>query len=116
MMMEILVAAFVAIGAFFTLVGSIGLLRLPDFYSRLHGPTKATTLGVGGLQVASMIWFIGGRMGLAPKEFLIFVFLFMTAPISAHLMARAALHLGVRSVTRRPKTDHGYPLEKAAAE
>ena len=47
-LIEWLVSAFVMIGGVFALVGSIGLARLPDFYTRLHGPTKATTLGVGG--------------------------------------------------------------------
>ena len=46
-LIEWLVSAFVMIGGVFALVGSIGLARLPDFYTRLHGPTKATTLGSG---------------------------------------------------------------------
>ncbi|HES76979.1 MAG TPA: Na+/H+ antiporter subunit G, partial [bacterium] len=56
-MLEILLAILVLIGGFFTLVGSLGLLRLPDFYMRLHGPTKATTLGVGAILIASAIYF-----------------------------------------------------------
>ena len=52
-LIEWLVSASVIIGGVFALVGSIGLARLPDFYTRLHGPTKATTLGVGGTIVAS---------------------------------------------------------------
>ncbi|HEY9150881.1 MAG TPA: monovalent cation/H(+) antiporter subunit G, partial [Gammaproteobacteria bacterium] len=48
---EALVALFLLIGAAFALVGSIGLAKLPDFFMRLHGPTKATTLGVGGMIV-----------------------------------------------------------------
>lgn len=54
---EALVALFLLLGSLFALIGAIGLYRLPDFYTRLHGPTKATTLGVGGMVIASMIHF-----------------------------------------------------------
>lgn len=97
MLIEILVSAFVLSGAFFALVGSIGLARLPDFFARLHAPTKATTLGIGSLLIASMLFFSTRGDGLVLHELLITLFLFMTAPVSAHLMAKAALHLsGVR--------------------
>jgi multicomponent K+:H+ antiporter subunit G len=93
---EILVSALLVIGAMFALVGSIGLARLPDFYARLHGPTKATTLGVGAMLVASATWFSGRGEGVSLHEVLVAAFLFLTAPASAHLLAKAALHLGVR--------------------
>lgn len=93
MLVEILVSAFVLSGAFFALVGSIGLARLPDFFTRLHGPTKATTLGIGSLLIASMLFFSSRGEGLVLHELLITLFLFMTAPVSAHLLAKAALHL-----------------------
>ena len=48
-------AALIVIAAFFLLVGAIGLARLPDFFMRLHAPTKASTLGVGGVLLASML-------------------------------------------------------------
>jgi multicomponent K+:H+ antiporter subunit G len=47
-MLEIIISFFLLVGAFFILVGAIGLARLPDFFMRLHAPTKASTLGVGG--------------------------------------------------------------------
>ena len=91
MVMEILVAALLLIGAGFTLVGSLGLVRLPDFYARLHGPTKATTLGTGSTLLASVIYF-SATGGWSIHELLVVAFLFITAPVSAHLMAKAALH------------------------
>lgn len=97
MFIDILVAGFVLVGAFFALVGSIGLAKLPDFFMRLHGPTKATTLGVGSMLIASAIHFSVGE-GTSLHELLVTLFLFVTAPISAHLLARAALHLQVRTV------------------
>ena len=94
-MSEYVVSAALLVGAFFILVGSVGLLRLPDFYARLHAPTKATTLGLGAVLIASMVYF--GVMRGAPSlhELLITLFLFMTAPVSAYLLAQAALHSGV---------------------
>jgi multicomponent K+:H+ antiporter subunit G len=91
MLTEIIVCAFVLVGAFFTLVGSIGLARLPDFFTRLHGPSKATTLGVGGLLIASILHFSFAGDGLSLNELLITIFLMLTAPISAQMLSQAAL-------------------------
>ncbi len=95
-LIEWTVAAVLVMAAFFLLVGAIGLARLPDFFMRLHAPTKASTLGVGGVLVASMIVSaFQGRAGIA--ELLITLFVFVTAPVSANLMAQAALHLRLSS-------------------
>lgn len=88
---ELLISAFLILGSFFALVGAIGLYRLPDFFTRLHGPTKATTLGVGAIVVASMIFFSYGDDGISLHELLIVLFLFLTAPVSAHVLAKAAM-------------------------
>ena len=107
-MIETVIAVFVVIGAVFTLIGSIGLARFPDFFTRLHGPTKATTLGAGAVIIASVLNFSvpGGSLNL--DELLIILFLFMTAPVSAHLVARAALVREVHSVTHGSSTGHGH--------
>jgi multicomponent K+:H+ antiporter subunit G len=102
MIVEIVVSLFVLVGAGFTLVGSIGLIRLQDFLSRLHAPTKATTLGVGGILWASVFYFGSRGDGLSLHELLITIFLFITAPVSAHLLAKAALHLELPSRARLP--------------
>ncbi|GAP33918.1 Na+/H+ antiporter subunit G [Piscinibacter sakaiensis] len=88
---QILVGALLLVGGVFALVGAIGLVRLRDFYMRLHAPTKATTLGVGGVLLASMA--VGAAQGRwAVAELLIALFVFVTAPVSANLLAQAALH------------------------
>jgi multicomponent K+:H+ antiporter subunit G len=104
MVSELLVSVFLIIGAVFALIGAIGLASLPDFYTRLHGPTKATTLGVGSLLVASMLHF-AAQDRLSLHELLILLFLFFTAPVSAHLLIRAALHLGLREHHSATDTD-----------
>ncbi|TBW40213.1 Na+/H+ antiporter subunit G [Azotobacter chroococcum] len=88
---EALVSLFLVLGSLFALVGAIGLYRLPDFYTRLHGPTKATTLGVGGMVIASMLFFAGRPEGPSLHELLLTLFLFITAPVSAHMLAKAAM-------------------------
>lgn len=92
MLVELLISAFILFGAFFVLLGSIALAKLPTFFMRLHGPTKASTLGVGSILVASAIYFSIKEPGLSAHEILILIFLFLTAPIAALLMARAGLH------------------------
>ena len=93
--LEWLTAFLLLTGGFFSLVGAIGLVRLPDFFCRMHAPTKASTLGVGGILLASMAFSAAqGSAGFA--ELLITLFVFVTAPVSANLLAQAALHLGLR--------------------
>ncbi len=108
MILDVFVGTLVIIGAVFTLIGSIGLARLPDFYTRLHGPTKATTLGAGALIIASITHFTVSQGAVNLPEVLIVLFLFMTAPVSAHLVARAALVRDVHSVTGGSSTAGGH--------
>lgn len=88
---ELAVSVTIVIGSLFILVGSYGLLKLDYPMSRLHAPTKAGTMGVGGILLASMIYsFALGDGSL--HELLIMAFLFVTAPISAHFVAKVHLH------------------------
>ena len=88
--LDYLVAFLLLSGGAFALVGSFGLAKLGDTFKRLHGPTKASTLGVGGVLLGSMLWHaMDGAPGL--RELLITLFLFLTAPVSAYMVARAVL-------------------------
>lgn len=90
-MLEIVIAALLVLAGFFGLVGSFGLLKLPDQMTRLHAPTKATTLGVGGVLIASMLYFFGVEGRLSFHELMITLFLFLAAPIVAFFIARVQL-------------------------
>lgn len=79
------------IGAIFTLVGAIGLLKFNDSMTRLHAPTKVGTVGVGALLLASVI-YNGVFNDGAVQELLIMGFLFVTAPISANFIAKVNMH------------------------
>jgi multicomponent K+:H+ antiporter subunit G len=97
------VAALLA-GAFFALVGSIGLVKLDSPMKRLHAPTKASTLGVGSLLFASMInAFAHGEGSL--HETLIMAFLFVTAPISANFISKVNMHRSNVDPTPKPPRD-----------
>lgn len=101
-LLEAAIAMLLVVGGAFALIGAIGFVRFNDFFMRLHAPTKATTLGVGGLLVASMLWHWGlGEWAL--RELLITLFLFVTAPVSANLLAQAALHMKVHSQAPPPR-------------
>jgi multicomponent K+:H+ antiporter subunit G len=92
MIAEIAVSVLLVAAGIFGLVGSFGLLKLPDTMTRLHAPTKATTLGVGGVLIASMLYFWVFQNRLSWHELLITMFLLLTAPITANFIAKAHLH------------------------
>jgi multicomponent K+:H+ antiporter subunit G len=81
-------------GGLFALLGAIGLLRLRDFYSRMHAPTMGTTLGTGCVLIASML--VSSALLKRPvlHEVLITLFLVITTPITAILLTRAAIYRG----------------------
>ncbi|MBY0226747.1 MAG: monovalent cation/H(+) antiporter subunit G [Hyphomicrobium sp.] len=100
MIAEAIASGLIVLGAFFVLLGSIALMRLPDIFTRLHGPTKATTLGVGAIVIAASVaaYSLSGEVNL--KALTVLLFLFITAPVSAHLLGKAAQkELGKRGST-----------------
>jgi len=100
LVLELLLAVLIVFGAALVLIGSIGLIKLPDFYTRLHAPTKATTLGMGSLLIASLIFTSYVDGALTVQQLLITLFLFITAPIAAHMLAKTALHLDIKALER----------------
>jgi multicomponent K+:H+ antiporter subunit G len=88
----ILTALLLLLGAGLTLTGSLGLLRLGSFYERLHSPTLGTTLGIGCVLLASMLFFSVLQTRLVLHEVLIAAFVFITTPVTLMLLARAALY------------------------
>jgi multicomponent K+:H+ antiporter subunit G len=103
--LEMLVSILLVAGGSFALIGSWGLARLPSLMTRLHGPTKATTLGVGSCLIASMIYFPAAGGAFSAHELLIALFLFITAPISANMIAKAHLHRQGWSIDPNPADD-----------
>jgi len=96
----------IVVGSFFLTVGTIGLLRLPNVYNRMHATSKPTTLGAAAIFLAAVVRFGPGGDGLTAVVGT--VFLFLTAPTGAHMIARSAERIGVPflgSVTWPATTD-----------
>lgn len=107
---ELVISVLIVIGGLFLLIGSFGMLKLRELLPRLHAPTKATTVGVGGILIASMLFFWIERGHFTIHELLITLFLFLTAPITANLIAKAYLLRHVDPHTDLPKSgqDEGW--------
>lgn len=94
---EALISFFLIVAGVFGLVGSFGMIKLTDTLQRLHAPTKATTLGVGGVLIASMLYFLLIKGGLSFHELMITLFLFLTAPITANFIAKTFIQGNLRA-------------------
>ncbi len=92
-------AILLILGGLIALVGCLGLLRLPHFYQRIHGPAITITLGAGCVLIASMVLFSAMETRPVVHELLITIFVLMSAPIVSMLIMRAAVHRELR----RPK-------------
>lgn len=98
---EILVVALVVGGVFFTLVSTIGVLRLPDIYSRAHTASQTDTLGAG-LALAAVALAMGWQSKTVIAVLLLF-FIFITNPTAAHAIARAAYESGIEPWTEEDR-------------
>jgi len=114
---EILVSTVLILGGVFGLVGSWGLLKLDNPMARLHAPTKASTLGVGGILAASALhaFLMEGKGSV--HEILIIAFLFVTAPITANFIAKSHLHRNVdRKELPSAEPDHSWAYGDSGKE
>lgn len=93
MMSELIVFVLLISGSIFMLLASVGLLRMPDVYIRISTATKAATLGAGCTLLAAAVHF--GTISISSRALAILVFIFLTAPVGAHVMGRAAYIIGV---------------------
>nr|WP_240613535.1 monovalent cation/H(+) antiporter subunit G [Pueribacillus theae] len=93
---NVMITIFLAIGIVFTVVAAIGVIRFPNVYSRIHAASKSATLGVLNLLLATFLyfWLIEGHFN--SRLLLGIAFLFITAPIGGHIIARAAYMSGVK--------------------
>lgn len=87
-MSDLLAAALLAIGTAFLLIASIGIIRMPDLFTRMQAATKAATLGIGCVLLAAA--FSLGDLGVAIRALLTIGFFLLTAPVAAHMIGRAA--------------------------
>lgn len=111
---EVVVSFAIVLGGVFALVGSWGLVRLPSLMERLHGPTKASTLGLGAMLVGSVVYFQFVQGEWTTHELLVSLFLFVTAPIAANMIAKVHLHRVRMSEPSEPRGPAGPPPPPSA--
>ncbi len=103
--LDLLSWALIATGSFFVFIGAVGLIRLPNFFTRMHGAGVTDTLGAGlmltGMLLQSGAWIV------AAKLILIFLFMMVTGPTATHALAKAALHGGLRPHMTLEKKETG---------
>lgn len=93
-MMDWIVAILVVIGAFFVFVAALGVVRMPDFYMRLHAATKAGAFGATIMLIAAALYF--GSMRSAVMAIITIIFFYLTAPVAGQAIGRAAYRCGVK--------------------
>lgn len=86
--MNILIAVFASLGSLFILLAAVGILRMPDTYLRMAVTTKAATLGIGLILIASALYF--GDLSTTTRVVAIIIFILLTAPVGAHLIGKAS--------------------------
>ena len=91
------VVCMLILGGLIVLIGALGLLRLPNFYQRIHGPAITITIGAGSILIASMFYFSGLQSRPVVHELLITLFIFLTAPVTSMLIMRAAVYRDLRA-------------------
>ena len=120
-------AVLLVVGALFMVLAGLGVLRLPDLFMRLQAATKASTLGVGCLLLGVAVHF--QDLTVTARAVLVIAFFFLTAPVGAHMIARAAYAVGVplwegtitdelrdRRTATDPAAPDGLPAPPSAAE
>ena len=93
MVIEALISLFVLTGALFMLLAAMGALRMPDLPMRLHATTQAGALGSGLIMIGVALFHASG--GVTARAFAIMLFIMLTSPVAAHVVARAGYFVGV---------------------
>ncbi|SDS75187.1 multisubunit potassium/proton antiporter, PhaG subunit [Halopseudomonas litoralis] len=101
-------ALLLILGGIITFTGALGLLRLPNFYQRIHGPTVFITVGTGCFLIASMLYFSGTTERPVVHELLITAFVLLTAPVVSMMIMRAAVYRDLRARKPQDGTNNAY--------
>ncbi|QKS70821.1 Na+/H+ antiporter subunit G [Paenalkalicoccus suaedae] len=115
-LIEVIVSIFLILGAFLSVLGSIGIIRFPDVYGRLHAATKSATLGVIFVVAGVFLYFLVVEGIVVGKLLLTILFVFLTAPVAAFMIGRSAYNVGVKMWDRSKQDDLARDLEKMNKE
>lgn len=105
MVSEWIAAACILLGTFLTLLSGVGLIRLPDVYTRSHAASKSTTLGVLSILLGAFLFFWIDEGYVSIRLLLGIFFVFLTAPVAGHIICRAAYRSNVKLAERTVRDD-----------
>ncbi|MBH0229954.1 monovalent cation/H(+) antiporter subunit G [Halobacillus yeomjeoni] len=111
LVLDIIICLSLLVGTFFIVSGSLGILRFPDVYTRLHAATKSSTLGVAGIMIGAFLFLYIEHDIVSGKLLLSILFVLLTAPVSGHMIARAAYRSGVPLWGESVKDDYATALK-----
>lgn len=109
---NILTILFLLVGTFFILSASIGIVRFPDVYTRLHAATKASTLGIACILIGAFLYLYVAHSIVSGKLLLAIMFILLTAPVSAHMISRAAHKSGVKPYLKNRQDAYEDAIKK----
>lgn len=109
---NILIILFLLVGTFFILSASIGIVRFPDVYTRLHAATKGSTLGISCILIGAFLYLYTAHSIISGKLLLAIVFIMLTAPVSAHMISRAAHRDGVKPFLKNRQDAYEDAIKK----
>nr|WP_174613884.1 monovalent cation/H(+) antiporter subunit G [Virgibacillus ihumii] len=110
--LNLIIIFFLLFGVFFMLSSSIGIIRFPDVFTRLHAASKSATLGVVGILVGATLYLYINDGIVSGKLLLAIVFVFLTSPVSGHMIARAAHRKGIKPVLKHRRDEYEDAIQK----
>lgn len=110
--MNIIIIILLLSGTFFIFSSSLGLIRFPGVYTRLHAATKAPTLGIISILLAAFLFLYGSHQIVSGKMLLAILFIFLTSPVSGHMLSRAAHKSGVKPFLRHREDEYEEYMRK----
>ncbi|MFG6114249.1 monovalent cation/H(+) antiporter subunit G [Halobacillus sp. MO56] len=112
LLIDIIISLSLLIGTFFIFSASIGMLRFPDLFIRLHAVTKGSTLGIAGIMIGAFLFLYVEHGIVSGKLILGMIFVMMTAPISGHMISRAGYHNGVKLWDKSVRDDYAEVVKE----
>lgn len=111
-LVDILIILLIGTGVLFSAVTALGLIRLPDVYTRAHAASKSSTLGVLSILLGTFVHFWFNENIFNTQMVIAIAFLFITQPVSGHLIGRAAYMSGIKVAEETVRDDMGPAIEK----
>lgn len=114
--MNLIIILLLLSGTFFIFSSAVGIIRFPGVYTRLHAATKAPTLGIISILLASFLFLYGSHEIISGKMLLAILFIFLTSPVSGHMLSRAAHRSGIKPYLRHREDEYEKYMRKKLNE